>query len=106
MGVDSNEFSLLDHFLITVINLQTLQFLFQELKQILENKKECLIIYTSEAREGKKEAYVQVSVGHSETSLIRFGKSFEDMIGWKANGDAEKKHKSRVKVAKAVGSVN
>ena len=62
-------------------NLQTIQFLLQELKQLLENKREYLIILTSVVQEGKKEAYVQVLVGHSETSLSRFGKSVEDMIG-------------------------
>ena len=44
---------------------------------------ESLINSTSAEQERKKEAYVQVTVGHSETSPRRFGKSVEDMIGWR-----------------------
>ena len=80
LGADANKFSLLDHFGIPVENLQTLQFLFQELKQLFENKKEALIISTSAAQEWKKEAYVQLQVGYSNTSLHRFGKSVQDMV--------------------------
>ena len=54
------------------------------------------------AQEGKKEVYFQVLVGRSDTSLNRFGKSVEDMVGWRDDGDEEKKHKSIVAVSKAV----
>ena len=64
-GADANKLPLLYHFGVPVDNLQTLQLLFQELKQLLENNKEGLIISTSVAQEGNKEAYVQVPVGYS-----------------------------------------
>ena len=45
-------------------------------------------------------------VGHSETSLRRFGKSIEDMIGWRSNANEDKTHKSSVEVSKAVERVD
>ena len=72
-GADANKLPLLYHFGVPVDNLQTLQLLFRELKQLLENDREGLILSTSAAQEGNNKMYIQVRVGHSETSRSRFG---------------------------------
>ena len=57
------------------------------MKQLLENRKEDLIISKSAAQEGKKKACAQMTIGHSEMSLRIFGKSVKDMIGWRDDDD-------------------